>query len=131
MYDDFTTAWRGMRKNLYAAFDYRSILLVLAWLWLTVVAWVPILTFGMAAVSGSISEASILLAGWAVGLMLVVWLISLRSTGQSLALAFLYPILITMGFLVSIQSLLLTRIGLASWKGRRLARAGKTAKSAR
>lgn len=129
MYSDFRTAWRGMGKNLYAAFDYRSILLVLAWLWLVMVAWVPILIIAAAIASGSIPEAYIQLAGIAIGLMLAVWLIGLQNMGQPLSLALLYPLLMAMGFLVSLQSLLLTRSGLATWKGRRLVGSGKSAES--
>jgi chlorobactene glucosyltransferase len=131
MYRDFKMAWRGLGKNLYAAFDYRSVLLVLAWLWLAVVAWVPILTLGLAAIEGTVGELSILLAGLAIGLMLTLWLIALWSMGQSPALALLYPALITMGSLVSLQSLLMTRTGRATWKGRRLARTGKSVESVR
>lgn len=129
MYSDFRTTWRGMGKNLYAAFDYRSVLLVLAWLWLVVVAWAPILTIVAATTSGSITNVSLLLAGFAIGLMLAVWLIGLQNMKQPLALALLYPLLIAIGFLVSVQSLLITRSGLATWKGRRLVGSGKSAES--
>lgn len=125
MYRNFREAWRGLGKNLYAAFDYRTLLLVLAWLWLVVVAWSPLVVLGYAALGGAISETLLMGTLLAIGLMLAVWTINLLTTWQSPVLAVLYPLLLGVGFVVSLQSLVLTRAGLATWKGRRLETSGK------
>lgn len=120
MYTSLREAWSGLGKNLYPAFGYRPGLLLGAWLWIAAAAWAPLISLAGAALRGGSDGSAIGLAMAAIASMLTSWIILLRNMRQPVLLAALYPILIANGVLIAIQSMLLTRAGRATWKGRRL-----------
>lgn len=120
MYTSLREAWSGLGKNLYPAFGYRTGLMLPAWLWIAAATWVPLISLAGRALGVGSGGAAMGMAIPAAASMLVSWIIQLRNMRQPILLALLYPILVTNGILVALQSMLLTRSGRATWKGRRL-----------
>ena len=118
MYESGAEAWRGLGKNLFAAFGNVWWLYLFVWLWLTIAFLSPFVLLvgwlaGNHAISLTIAISSILISAtiWSV----YVWRLRAPKT-----LILLYPAIIASAFVLAIHSLILHWQGSATWKDRRL-----------
>ncbi len=123
MYTDFRAAWAGLSKNLYPAFDYRPLPLILAWSWLNLTAWAPplaLLGWRLGWLPPEAGTAMTALAAAAAGIGLLLWILILRQFGYPAWLAMLHPLILLIGLALAANSLWSTHTGRAHWKGRPL-----------
>ncbi|MEP7358016.1 MAG: glycosyltransferase family 2 protein [Anaerolineales bacterium] len=126
MYHGLAEAYPGFSKNLYAAFNYDALGLLAVWVWLAVAFWLPlvvVLAWLLAAVGLPVAAVGLVplgLALAAVGLALAQWGVCAARFRMSWAVAALYPAIVGLGAVIALRSLLLTRAGRATWKGRLL-----------
>jgi chlorobactene glucosyltransferase len=121
MYHGNRAAINGFSKNLFAAFDFRLLGFLFAFLWLVVMFWEPLIvlvlsTFGWAPQARA-EELAI-----CVGLSLLTWLIPYLELGFPPSLALLYPLTMLVNTWVAFQSLRLTLTGRLTWKDRHIDR---------
>jgi len=119
MYRSGREAYAGLSKNLFAAFDFRLVPYLFAWLWLMVVFLKPVCDLGVYALGLSLDVplAAVLLC---ILLALVLWLVPYRQLGLPLRPAALYPVTVLVTEVVALRSLWLSLSGGLTWKGRSL-----------
>lgn len=122
MYRSFREAYDGFCKNLFAFFDYRLSVFLLAWSVIVCMAWEPILVVGQWLIHGAPSPAAMALAVTQIAVSLLILLLSFSRLRFPLYLIALYPLTVTLAYLMALRSLALTVTGKATWKGRALAR---------
>jgi len=126
MYRSGREARAGLSKNLFAAFDFRLVPYLGAWLW---VAWMflgPLASLALYAVGAAPGTA---LPGLLLGLLLgcvagalALWAVPYRQLGLPLHAAALYPLTVLAMEGVALRSLVLSFTGGLAWKGRTLGR---------
>jgi chlorobactene glucosyltransferase len=121
MYHSWCEAFAGLSKNLFAAFDFRLLPYLFAWLWLAVLFLVPLLLLVLHILGLAPSAQTAPLLG-CVGLALLLWLVSYQRLGLGLGLALLYPFTLLVIESIAFSSLVLTLSGRLTWKGRALLR---------
>ena len=114
MYTNFGQVFHGLGKNLFATFEYQALPFTLIWLWLGLVFLTPPLLL----IWGHQPARLNLLAALAVGLAWWLWGLTHRRFGYPAYLSPLYPLTIGLSVIIAFSSLVLTRIGRATWKGR-------------
>jgi chlorobactene glucosyltransferase len=122
MYHTSREAVDGFTKNLFAVFGYRLIPFLLAFIWLLVMFWEPLIVLGIVG-SGLVPQA---LAGTieiCLILSLLLWLIPYADMGIPFGLAFLYPFTILANVGVACRSLVHSLLGQVKWKDRVIAQA--------
>jgi len=122
MYQDFSQAYEGLSKNLFAVFDYHVLFFVLIWAWLGVVFLEPPLLLALSLVGVPLAGFSPGLAIAAMALALLLWGLFCWRFGFPLYLAGLYPVIMALVIFIALRSLLLTLRGRTTWKGRTLSR---------
>jgi chlorobactene glucosyltransferase len=117
MYRTSQEAVTGFTKNLFAAFEFRLLPFLFAFVWLAVLFLEPLLIlllnlFGMAqhAQPGQLVIC--------IGLSVAVWVIPYLYLKVPVWCAFLYPITIIANGVSAIRSLLASLRGELTWKGR-------------
>jgi chlorobactene glucosyltransferase len=121
MYHSSREAMEGFTKNLFAAFDYRLLPFLFAFLWLLVMFWKPLIVLaGM--ISGLAPQAHLVALIVCLLLSLLLWLIPYIEMGIPFTLAFLYPFTILANVAVAFRSLVHSLGGRIIWKGRSIAR---------
>jgi chlorobactene glucosyltransferase len=122
MYHTTREAVEGFTKNLFAVFGYRLIPFLLAFIWLLVMFWEPLIVLVMI-VSGQVSHAMAGAIAACLIVSLLVWLIPYVDMGIPFGLAFLYPLTILANVGVACRSLIHSLGGHVRWKDREIARA--------
>jgi len=120
MYSNFREAFGGFAKSLYAAFNRSVPVFLLIWLWLAIAFLEPLVVLALRIAGVPISDLSLMLAGAAIGISLLLWGISLWRFRFPIHLAFLYPLSMLIGFVIAMYSMIATLSGRALWKGRRV-----------
>ena len=122
MYRNFKQVYEGFSKNLFAAFDYRVLPFLFAWLWMGYIFFRPplelLLTVWLApekTLEISLCLASILEA-------IVLWGLAVFRFRFPRYLTLLYLPMVFMGVFIALRSVYLSLRGQSSWKGRTLAR---------
>ncbi|HSJ52205.1 MAG TPA: glycosyltransferase, partial [Anaerolineae bacterium] len=110
MYRGGREAFAGLSKNLFAAFGFRLVPFLFAWLWLLVLFVKPVADLGRYAL-GSPSDVPLAAVLACVVLALVLWLVSYRQLGLPLAPAALYPVTVLVMEVVAFRSLWLSLTG--------------------
>jgi chlorobactene glucosyltransferase len=121
MYSSSREAFGGLSKNLFAAFGFRLLPYLFAWLWLAVMFLEPPLLLGLHAL-GLAPYAQAWLILLCMGLSLALWLVPYERLGLSWYLGALYPLTLLVIELVAARSLWLSVTGRLVWKGRALVR---------
>ena len=121
MYHGGREAVNGFTKNLFAAFDFRLLFYLFAYLWLFVLFWVPLISlatfpFGQTP-TAQIDDLII-----CIGLSLLIWLIPYIEIGIPLYMGLLYPLTILANEFVAFRSLIFSLTNRLSWKDRPLGR---------
>ncbi len=121
MYRGFWQAVDGFTKNVFAFFDYRLSLFVVAWLWMSVTFLLP----PLAVLSYRFNvplDYPYSLAALATLESLLLWGMAYHRFRFPLHLVFFYPVSFLLFVLIAARSLFYTMLGQSSWKGRDLAR---------
>ena len=122
MYNNSSEAFAGFAKNLFAAFDYRLLPFIFAFIWLLVMFWEPLIVL-LLMFLGQAPQASANDLTICLGLSMLLWLIPYIELKLPVGLALLYPITILANEVVAFKSLRLSMIGHLLWKGRTIVRA--------
>jgi len=119
MYRSGREAYAGLSKNLFAAFGFRLVPYLFAWLWLMVLFLKPVYDLGVYAlgVPLGVPLSAVLVC---IVLALVLWLVPYRRLGLPLWPAALYPVTLLVMEVVAFRSLWLSLTGGLAWKGRSL-----------
>ncbi|MEW6718588.1 MAG: glycosyltransferase [Chloroflexota bacterium] len=120
MYRGFWEAVEGFSKNIFAFFEYRILLYLLAWSWIAIVFLEPPFTLFSWYLGMSLSQFPPGIAAIAVGQSLILWRIAYKRFHFPGYLVFLYPISVFLFVLIAMRSMVLTLTGHATWKGRNL-----------
>lgn len=121
MYRSGEEAAAALSRNLFAAFGFRVIPYVFAWVWLLVLFLKPFLDLGLYAAGLTIGVPVAAVLG-CIGLALLVWLVPYRQLGLPLLPALLYPITMLVMGAVALRSLWLGLRGRLTWKDRAVGR---------
>jgi len=121
MYHSSREAIDGFTKNLFAAFDYRLLPFLFAFIWLMVMFWEPLFVLAVMT-SGLVTQARLVALIVCLLLSFLLWLIPYFEMGIPFALAFLYPFTILANVAVAFRSLAHSLRGRLVWKGRSIAR---------
>jgi chlorobactene glucosyltransferase len=119
MYSDFSSAWEGFTKNLFALFDYRVLLYSLGWFWIGVSFLLPPLALVSPAL-GRLWNMPPQMALIAVSQALAIFALAYYRFRFPMYLVLLYPLNMLIFLLLAGRSLLHTVLGYSSWKGRDL-----------
>lgn len=118
MYHSMKEAFAGFGKNMFAAFEYRLIPFLGAFVAMLSAVLLP---FAYLAANGATSNPELVSrAVILIGLSLALWLIVHIKTKLPIWLAFLYPLLFTSWFLMALNSIRHALFGKSSWKGRKM-----------
>jgi chlorobactene glucosyltransferase len=121
MYHSSREAINGFTKNLFAVFDCRLLPFIIAYIWLMVMFWEPLIVLaGM--ISGLALQANLIALVVCLLFSLLLWLISYIEMGIPFPLAFLYPFTILANVAVAFRSFVDSLRGRITWKGRSIAR---------
>lgn len=121
MYQSSQEAIAGFTKNLFAVFDYRLIQYLLAFSWLLVMFWEPLIVL-MLNSSGLVAQAQPASMVICLSLSLLVWIIPYLEMRFPVHLAFLYPLTTLANYGVALRSFVHTLWGRTRWKDRPIAR---------
>jgi len=119
MYRSSQRAYEGLTKSLFGAFGYRLLPYVFITLWLTCLAWVPIVVY-LLWLGGLAPLANPLMLTACLGLAFLTWLVAYIEIRVPLYLALLYPLTILANTWVMLRSLVFTLAGKLRWKDRAL-----------
>jgi chlorobactene glucosyltransferase len=121
MYGSGHEAYGGLCKNLFAAFGFRVLPYLFAWLWLAMMFLEPPLLLGAHAL-GLAPQAQAVPILLCMGLSLALWLGPYQRLGLPWYLGALYPLTLLVIEAVAACSLWLSVTGRLTWKGRALMR---------
>jgi chlorobactene glucosyltransferase len=121
MYHSSQEAVAGFTKNLFAAFDYRLLPFLFAFIWLMVVFWEPLIVLTLM-ISGKVTQAQPTAVVACLAVSILLWLIPYGEMSIPFFLAFLYPLTILANIVVAFRSLVHSLGGRITWKGRTIAR---------
>lgn len=121
MYQSFFEAFQGFVKNYFAIFDYKILISALVWLWLGIVAWLPLGVLSLhhkASLSNGewLSPVSMAI----VVILTLLWLIPVIKFKIPWMTILFYPFLISIAVIIGFASIFRAVFGKASWKGREL-----------
>lgn len=122
MYKDFRQVYEGLSKNLFAVFNYKLIITLFIWIWLSVVFFSPLIVLGLWFIGVHIPSLSLILAAASVAIAGMLWGITYWRFGFPRYLTFLYPVSMILIFTIAMSSIILTLTGRTTWKGRTLIR---------
>jgi chlorobactene glucosyltransferase len=120
MYQSSREAIAGFTKNLFAAFDYRLLPFIFAFIWLMVMFWEPLIVLAVMT-SGLVTQAQQTAIAACLVLSILLWLIPYGEMKIPFFLAFLYPFTILANIGVAVRSLVHSLAGRTTWKGRTIA----------
>ena len=121
MYRSGREAWAGFAKNLFAAFDFRLVPYLAAWLWLAVMFLVPLADLALYGL-GLAPDVSLGTTLVCIGVALMLWLIPYRELRVPAYVAALYPATTLVMTALALWSLLTSLGNGLTWKGRALRR---------
>jgi chlorobactene glucosyltransferase len=117
MYHSSREAVEGFTKNLFAAFDYRLLPFLFAFIWLLVMFWEPLIVLALM-VSGRVTQAQPTAVVTCLALSILLWLIPYIEMSIPFFLAFLFPFTILANIGVAFRSFVHSIGGRIIWKGR-------------
>ena len=119
MYHSSREAIDGLTRIMFAAFSYRLLPFLFAYIWLFVMFWEPIVVMGLM-LSGGAPQAQPMALLYCVALSILLWLIPYIEMKTPFYLSFLYPFTVLANIAVAFRSLFHTLRGRITWKGRPL-----------
>lgn len=122
MYRGFGSAVAGFTRTLFAFFDYRVLLYLLAWLWIGCIFLEPLIVILLAGLGIQLAYFPVSLAWIAVLQAVLLFFLIYRRFRFPVALAGLYPVSIGLFVWLALRSLLYAWLGSRSWKDRPMLR---------
>lgn len=122
MYRDFWQVVDGFSKNVFAFFDYRTLLYLVAWLWVATAFLLPFSALYYQAIEMPLEFYPYNIAAIAVCESLLLWSIAYRRFKFPALLVLFYPVSIFLFTLIALRSMIISLTGHATWKGRSLER---------
>jgi chlorobactene glucosyltransferase len=122
MYRNFHQAFEGFSKNLFAAFEYRILPFLFAWLWMGYCFLRPPVELIARLLIDPADRGVILLCLGAILGSLCLWGVALIRLRFPAWLFLLYPAIVFISVWIAMRSLVLSLRGQATWKGRKLTR---------
>ncbi|MGQ9476680.1 MAG: glycosyltransferase [Actinomycetota bacterium] len=122
MYQDLSSAYRGLAKSLLPAFGNRVLFFTFVWSWLAVVFLEPPLVLASGALGLTRSFTALFLASLEMGISLLLWGMAIRRLRYPVYLVPLYPLVIALGVAAAFFSLAMGLSGKGRWKDRPLPR---------
>ena len=120
MYRGFRQAFDGFSKNLFAAFDYRILPFLFAWLWMGYIFFRPWVELAVAAWIFPRPAAVIWLSVAGILEAFTLWALIFWRLRFPLPLALAYLVIVFNGVCAALRSVVLSLGGRATWKGRTL-----------
>ena len=117
MYQTSREAVDGFTRNLFAAFDYRLIPFLFAFIWLFMMFLEPLMVLVVRAAGGASPAQPAALAA-CLALSILLWLVPYAEMRIPVWLSFLYPVTIVANIGVALRSLVYTLRGRVTWKDR-------------
>lgn len=117
MYRTSQEALNGFAKNLFAAFEFRLLPFLFAFIWLATLFLEPALIL-ILKIAGKAPLAQFELLGACILISIALWVLPYLHLGNPLYLAFFYPITITANVIAAFRSLLASLQGKLVWKNR-------------
>lgn len=121
MYANGKAALEGFTKNYFAVFDFAVLPYIFVYLYLLLLAWLPIIVLCAKAL-GAAPDASYAYLALCMGLSVLLWLLPFLEVRIPASLALLYPLLSAASVLTAFRSMVMSLSGRLSWKGRPLAK---------
>ena len=121
MYANGKAALEGFTKNYFAVFDFAVLPYIFVYLYLLLLAWLPIIVLCAKAL-GAAPDASYAYLALCMGLSVLLWLLPFLEVRIPASLALLYPLLSAASTLTAFRSMVMSLSGRLSWKGRPLAK---------
>ena len=122
MYSGFQSALEGFTKNLFAFFGYRTILYLVAWIWMGIVFLQPPIILLLQAYGIQTGSFTPHLAVITITESFLLFALASYRFRTPFYLAILYPISILLFVLIALRSLFMTTTGRNIWKDRKLPR---------
>ena len=119
MYANSKAAVEGFTKNYFAFFDFAVLPYVFVYLYLLMLAWIPLVVILMKAL-GAAPDALWPHLALCVSLSVLLWLLPFTEARIPLRLALIYPIHSAASVFIAFRSLVMSLNGRLSWKGRSL-----------
>ena len=119
MYANSKAAVEGFTKNYFAFFDFAVLPYVFVYLYLLMLAWIPLVVILMKAL-GAAPDALWPHLALCVSLSVLLWLLPFTEARIPLRLALIYPIHSAASVFIAFRSLVMSMSGRLSWKGRSL-----------
>ena len=119
MYANSKAAVEGFTKNYFAFFDFAVLPYVFVYLYLLVLAWIPLVVILMKAL-GAAPDALWPHLALCVSLSVLLWLLPFTEARIPLRLALIYPIHSAASVFIAFRSLVMSLNGRLRWKGRSL-----------
>jgi chlorobactene glucosyltransferase len=117
MYRTSREAVDGFTRNLFAAFDYRLIPFLFAFIWLFMMFLEPMMVLTVR-IAGGAPQAQLIALAACLVLSILLWLIPYAEMRIPLWLSFLYPLTTLANMGVAFRSLVHTLQGRQTWKDR-------------
>ncbi len=121
MYANGKAALEGFTKNYFAVFDFAVLPFIFVYLYLLLLAWLPIIVLCAKAL-GAAPDASYAYLALCMGLSVLIWLLPFLEARIPSWLELLYPLLNAASTLTAFRSMVMSLSGRLSWKGRPLAK---------
>ncbi len=122
MYTTPGEVFEGLAKNIFAVFQYRMSVFLLAWIVLGALGLGPITVIGIWAFGGQVDPVMLGLSYLTVLMLLASWILASVRFNFNIILAVLYPLLIVLTLYIGLRSMILTVRGQTTWKGRVITR---------
>lgn len=122
MYRDFRQAYEGFSKNLFAAFDYRILPFLFAWLWMGYLFFRPPIEMVITALATPENDMLLLLCAVAILESLALWALAVLPFRFPAYLFLCYLPIVFMSVWIALRSVALSLRGQTTWKGRRIER---------
>lgn len=122
MYTGFGAAVDGFTKNLFAFFDHRAVLYLLAWTWMGIAFLEPPAVLLLSFLNVPLEYFPARLAWIALLESLALFAIAFHRLRFPSYLVLLYPVIVAISVFIALRSFIFTGLGLGIWKARRVPR---------
>jgi len=122
MYRSFRQVYEGFSKNLFAAFDYRILPFLFAWLWMGYLFFRPPIELVLNILLSPGNLETQILCAVAIAEALLLWGLAITRFRFPGYLFLFYPLSVFIGVFIALRSVVLSLRGQATWKGRSLIR---------
>ena len=118
MYSGFRETWQGLTRFIYLGYENNILNLVLVWLFTAFIFLGPLVIVILRILGISLSPIEVIASAISIGLSVSLWVVTYWRLRFQMGFAFLYPVTFFLNFIMTIKSMVSTRSGQTTWKGR-------------